>query len=505
MPATLCSLVEDRTLGLLPACPREWLDRPISWVHISELADPTTYLDGGELLLTTGLGLGADTDHDAFVRRLVERGVAGLGFGTGLSHAVVPAALREATRAHGLPLLEIPERTPFIAISKAVSAALAADAYAEVVRTDEAQRALTAAALEPHAPVRVLRTLARRLDAWVLLLDASGAAVHAVGCAADEHLAELADEVDRVCRHRGPTSVTVTGRGGQVVLQPLRLHGRGVLATGRPHGFAPADMQIIGSAVSLLTLLHAGPSSVTAVRRDLHAALLRMVLAGRAEAARSIVAGLSEQLPPAPLHVVALAGPAQARRELLEGCEARGPDRPPLFVAALGDTLVALVPAGDAADAGALGWLTAQAGQQPGLGVGISNPVGDDAAGHGHRQACQAAEAALRAGAPVVRFAELAGTALLDLVRPVEAAAFAEALLAPLARHDARHRGQLIRSMREWLAQHGQWEPAAARLGVHRHTLRKRMRRVEELTGRSLDSPGFRAELWLALQLTGDR
>ncbi|MFC5995781.1 PucR family transcriptional regulator [Pseudonocardia hispaniensis] len=501
MPATLRSLVDDHTLGLIPACPHEWLDRPISWVHISELADPTTYLDGGELLLTTGLGFGADTDHEAFVRRLVERGVAGLGFGIGLSHAVAPAALRAATRAYGLPLLEIPERTPFIAISKAVSAALAADVYAEVVRTDEAQRALTAAALEPHAPVRVLRTLARRLDAWVLLLDASGTVVHAAGCSADEHLAELADEVDRVRRHRGPTSVTVTGRGGQVVLQPLRLHGRGVLATGRPHGFAPADMQIIGSAVSLLTLLHAGPSSVTAARRDLHTALLRMVLAGRAEAARSIVAGLSEQLPPAPLRVVALAGREQARRELLEACEARGPDRPPLFAAVLADTLVALVPA---TDPEALGWLVENAGQHPGLAVGVSDPVGDDAVGHGHRQAGQAVEAALRTGEPLVRFAELAGTALLELLRPVEAAAFAEALLAPLVRHDTRHRGQLVRSLREWLAQHGQWEPAAARLGVHRHTLRKRMRRVEELTGRNLDSPGFRAELWLALQLAGD-
>jgi purine catabolism regulator len=53
--------------------------------------------------------------------------------------------------------------------------------------------------------------------------------------------------------------------------------------------------------------------------------------------------------------------------------------------------------------------------------------------------------------------------------------------------------------LRVWLAHHGQWDPAAARLGVHRHTLRNRIRRAEELLGRSLDSPGLRAELWLAL------
>nr|WP_232292675.1 helix-turn-helix domain-containing protein [Saccharopolyspora erythraea] len=58
-----------------------------------------------------------------------------------------------------------------------------------------------------------------------------------------------------------------------------------------------------------------------------------------------------------------------------------------------------------------------------------------------------------------------------------------------------------MESLREWLAQHGQWDPAAGRLGVHRHTLRNRMRKVEDLLGRSLDQPGVRAELWLALQV----
>ena len=100
-------------------------------------------------------------------------------------------------------------------------------------------------------------------------------------------------------------------------------------------------------------------------------------------------------------------------------------------------------------------------------------------------------------------FADLAGHGVRALLDPAATAAFAEAALAPLVAADRAGAGDLVDSLRVWLGAHGQWEPAAARLGVHRHTLRKRIRRAEELLGRDLDSPGVRAELWLALHPPG--
>ena len=69
----------------------------------------------------------------------------------------------------------------------------------------------------------------------------------------------------------------------------------------------------------------------------------------------------------------------------------------------------------------------------------------------------------------------------------------------PLVAADRAGSTDLVNSVRVWLSHHGQWEPAATQLGVHRHTLRKRIGRAGELLGRDLDSPGVRAELWLAL------
>ena len=88
----------------------------------------------------------------------------------------------------------------------------------------------------------------------------------------------------------------------------------------------------------------------------------------------------------------------------------------------------------------------------------------------------------------------------MSLIDPVVARVFADQALAPLRQHDETGRGELVESLRCWLEHHGHWDLAAARLGVHRHTLRNRIRKAAELLGRDLDAPGVRAELWVALQ-----
>jgi purine catabolism regulator len=131
----------------------------------------------------------------------------------------------------------------------------------------------------------------------------------------------------------------------------------------------------------------------------------------------------------------------------------------------------------------------------------VSGPADLDDLDRAHREASTAAEtaatAAGRTGAVVVRFADLTRPGLVELLPAATAAAFSTDVLAPLRAPGIP--ADLLDAVRVWLAHHGQWDPAATVLGVHRHTLRKRIRRAEELIGRDLDSPGVRAELWLAL------
>ncbi|MDG4865031.1 PucR family transcriptional regulator ligand-binding domain-containing protein, partial [Streptomyces sp. T-3] len=167
MPPTLASLVHHSALKLTVRAGEDRLDTPVRWAHVSELADPVPYLEGGELLLITALKLEAEEPQAMrrYVKRLVEAGVIGLGFAVGVAYEDIPEALVKAAEAEGMPLLEVPRRTPFLAISKAVSAAIAADQYRSVTAGFAAQRELTKQAVS-GGPEGLLAALAGQVDGW---------------------------------------------------------------------------------------------------------------------------------------------------------------------------------------------------------------------------------------------------------------------------------------------------------------------------------------------------
>jgi purine catabolism regulator len=124
---TMESLVAE--LGLTLATGEEAAQATVRWVHSTELLDPTPWLRGGELLLTTGLQLKGAKPQREFVERLAEREIAGLGFGTGFVHKKVPAAVLNTARKLGFPLFEVPYELPFIAVTERVFAQLLNERY----------------------------------------------------------------------------------------------------------------------------------------------------------------------------------------------------------------------------------------------------------------------------------------------------------------------------------------------------------------------------------------
>ena len=151
------------------------LAAPVRWVHISELPDPTPWLSGGELLLTTGMMLGTAKKQRDFVAALADHGLAGIGFGTGFSHPSVPAAMIEAADARGLALLEIPYEVPFIAVTEQAFTRLVNEQYALLQRSIAAQERLQRIVLSERG-LDVDRRSARRRSSAARRWSSTGAA-----------------------------------------------------------------------------------------------------------------------------------------------------------------------------------------------------------------------------------------------------------------------------------------------------------------------------------------
>ncbi|MGW1148515.1 PucR family transcriptional regulator [Streptomyces sp. NPDC002454] len=528
MSLTLASLVQHSALRLTVRAGADRLDAPVRWAHVSELADPVPYLEGGELLLITALKLDAEDPDEMrrYVRRLARAGVVGLGFALGVHYDDIPEALVDAARTARFPLLAVPRRTPFIAISKAVSEANAREQYRAVTAGFAAQRELTRRALA-DGPEGVLASLAAQVDGWAALYDATGAPAATAPAWAVRRAGRLSPEVERLRQGAATASAVVEGAGDRVELHALGT-GRGprpALAVGTAAPLGTADRYAVHAAIALLTLTTERSRALHAAEQRIGAAVWRMLLAGEPQHARAVAGDLYGALLDAPFRIVlvepdtppepAPPGPAasaglSALSEDVETAAARAGET--VLVVPEEHRLVLLVVDGGAAAAACAARADGSPPDGPGEEdgptgsaegrpvAGVSAPTGPAGAVEAHRQAERALAVARRLGRERVAFDEMTTGTLAALLSDDAVRAFAEGLLRGLRAHDATGRGDLVASLHAWLSRHGQWDAAAADLGVHRHTLRYRMRRVEEILGRSLDDPDVRAELWLALK-----
>lgn len=442
------------------------------------MADPYPYLLGGELLLSAGVHIpdGAGAGYfDAYVSRIVAAGGAALGFGVAPVHDTVPGALVEACEMHGLPLLEVPPRTTFSAVARALWQLMAQARTAELRRVTEAQQSLATAAARPNPVPSVLQQLARRLGGRAVLYGPEGTRIAAAGPDPGEAvrtaLAKLAEVVRPSGEEPSPASASDTVAGLRLVAHALG-NGEGfVLGTAAPQRDA-GDHTIASVAAVLLSLLTGERHSGSGAGRS--SALVRLLLGA------------------APAEVAPLLGEDRWRvvHGRPDGRVAPDPVAASALGAALGSSLVdvagevvrVLVPDGRTVER-VQGWT---------LGVSAAASPRDWPAAD-----TQAARALARARAtrtPLLRHGDRPA-ALTDLVSPAEAAAHARALLAPIEQSPA-----LVDTLRTWLSLHGSWDRTAVALDVHRNTVRQRVARCAALLDADLDDPDVRMELWFALR-----
>lgn len=483
MSITLRRLLTRTDLGLQLLTPAsEALDAPISWVAATDLPDPSPFIGEGNLVLTTGQQFTGASDIEPYVRRLSGAGIRGIGFASDVV-TETPAALVDACAAGGLPLFDVPYRTPFLAVIRYVADLVAAAAQARTAWALGAQRAISLAAMHPDGIHRAIGELARQLDAEVALFDARG---HVSATRADGASAVLAtttaEEVSRLLARGvraastapGGVEVQTIGRGGEL---------RGALAVAGP--LDDAAHGIIAAVLALAAMGLEQRRSLAAAEATLRSGAWHALVHGNPELAEKLAAEASSRIPERFLVGVIDDAPGQ-RAELAE--------RDELFLANDGDSLVVLAPDTEWAYE-----LNARAG----TAVGLSDFVMKREASEGVRQAHLAHTRATALG-QAVTFDAVADAGFRSVLTGDDARAIAAALLRPLIEHDSAHGTRLAASLRAWLGSNGQWDPAAASIGVHRHTLRNRIAHAERILGRDLASARVRADFVLALELADD-
>jgi len=533
---TVRELLRDLPIGLSGG--EGGLDAPVRWVHISELVDPTPWLSGGEVLLTTGLQLTTAKQQREFVARLADHGLAALGLGIGFAHDTVPKALASAARERDFPLFEVPYELPFIAVTEKAFTRLVNEQYAVLQRAIAAHERLERIVLAERGLEAVVAALATLVGGSALVFDARGELVARKAfrrALDDDTLAGLRDEL------------RVRGRGGGRGFVPAQAGLEGALAlpvaaTGTPGERATSpqawlvaakdsgdlsefDRLTLRQAVTIIQLeLLRGRVAEDTERRlagDVLAELLAGDLAGADLARRLEPFGLPEEVaalvvaapsppPRANGHAAPAAGELALAAALRE--EAAGG-----LVAASAGHVVLLVPGVPDEELFALAQrvhdrLAAELGAAPGIGAGRAVPAAE--ARRAYHEARCALEARQLGTAPegngngrhptwtgVATYHDLGSFQLLLSLQDDHALRlFCDSILGPIEGGEGHYGGELVRSLEAFIECNGQWERAARRLYCHRHTLRYRIRKVEELTGRDLGLARDRIEFWLALR-----
>jgi purine catabolism regulator len=527
---TLGDLLRELDLRLVAGA--SGAEHPVRWVHISELADPTPFLSGGELLLTTGMQLAEPDEQREYVARLAGHGLAGLGLGTGFAHERLPEAMVAAAEEHGFALFEVPYEVPFIALTEKAFTHLVNEHYAVLQRALSAHERLERIVLSERGLEGVAGALSSLIGGPAVVFDARGEvlASHAARSPlAPEVLEELAAELRERARTGARRGWAPGGalQGRALALPVARApHGNGTSEGPIPQAWLVAakdagalsefDRLTLHQAVTIVALELLRRRVAHETERRLAGDVLSALISGELEGPE-----LARRLEPFGLRDRAAAlvlAPPRTLRTAVEDSLARAlaDEAPAGLTAGTGRFSCALLPAGRGGDEELFALaerLRARVAEE--VGHPLDAGAGRAVASGELRRAFHEARCALEAlglapghenggssrGGGLATYRDLGSFQLLLSLQDDEALRlFCDSILAPIEEGEGAYGGELMRSLEAFIECNGQWERAARQLYCHRHTLRYRIRRVEELTGRSLDSARDRIDFWLALR-----
>jgi PucR family transcriptional regulator, purine catabolism regulatory protein len=481
---TVEQLLRSPALQLSLLAGEAGLSRSVSWAHVSELGDPTPWLLGAEMIMTTGLAVPrGGSEQRAYLERLDDAGVSALALSEGLHVPPLRKQFFECAGERGLPVLQVPLPVPFIAISQEVAAARQADVDRRLGAQLQVFGAVRWLTVENLKIADIFERLGRLSGYELSVCSLQGRPLLPGVRVPSARQLELLPE---------STSAPPTVPGGFVL--PVQAPGgvAGYLLAQARHGAQPAGLAVVQHVATVASL------QLTILRHDQEAL--------RRESAETLAELLTGVVDPATAGR-RLKRAGFAPRDMLMLAVLRGISGPADETALIGrveeeglphlllhqqDELLAVLPAGPLARQ----VLDAEVANR----VGSSSPFrGGERLDVPRREAMWALARAIDSGRAHMVYGEhdIAGRWLPEDVRAL--AQLVDRVLGAAIRYDRDHGSDLVVSVRTWMEHDRQTDAAARGLGIHANTLTYRLRRFGEITGRDLARTEEFAEVWLAL------
>lgn len=480
MPIAIEELVVLSHLGCEFFAGRSGGERQATWAHVCELTDPLPWLEGGELVMTTGMAIPEDAEaQTSYLARLTQAGAAGLAISRNLRAPELTAALAEEADRRQFPILLVSIEVPFVAIARIVITANQDAAHREMVRQLSVFDAMRSEGDGDHA------ALFRRLEhvsGYDLFLSSP------TGRALLPGVPEFPD--DRRDLLARPTETPAYVPGGYVVSVPIGRRVGGYLLGLRSHEIEPGGLATLQHIATIAALRRATLEREREAARREGGERLNELLAGRRPD------DLADRIPQSlrtgqiVLHLVHAADLEEASSVVHHALSDAGWDH--LLVA---QHDMVLLTGADAAVAEVLSSIRGvHAGRSREFRFGESIAVAE-------RQARVALNRARERDEELVDASAIAGELDWLPVDPTLRQGMVERVLGPIRDLEGPPSERLIETLRVWLQSGQRTGVTAHRLGIHAHTLAYRLRRIEQLIGRDLSSPAVIVELWLALEL----
>lgn len=502
-------------LQVLVPGPAGALDHEALWLHNTELPDPSPYIRATEVVLTNGLW--RDTTTAAgFVAALQRARAGGLIFGLTEQNPAVPGDLVDACNAADMPLVSVSIAVPFTAITETavrIQGAARQDALAILARRGDA---LAMSIARGGGAEGVLAVLRRDHDLPLLVVDRMGRRL-----AGTVDVPAVDVEVDRsaaaaLARRPPPLEVELPGIGPAALFLIEGAMGdidAAVFCLRAATDISATERDAVDQAARFLSLEVTKQQALQAIESRFSSELLEMVLSGVGRAAdvqdRLRAFGIDPSAQLAVITMVVGDGPvrpAGSTDEIEKFFRSRGV--PAIVVAGSQDTVVVFPWGGRDKELVHLCTQLSDAVRQRFTDDRVVIGVGAPAAGSGalrepligSREVCQVLRRR-HTDSRVGTFADVSTyRMLLGLHERSVLRRFADDILAPLRRHDEQSGTELERTLRVFLGHDAHWSTTAGDLYIHVNTLRNRVARIGELTGRDVNRLDDRVDLFLALE-----